>query len=132
MKLAPKDEQLIEIASKLVKPAVIPGGVIAEVGSALRTAAGEVFSGVSMHLVCGLGSCAEHTAIATAITNAGAIEIDAIVATNEFGIIPPCGRCRELMNVLSVDGSKTWIILGSQEKVQLADLLPRSWNAKTL
>lgn len=130
MEVTSADRELIEAAGKLVRPTEIPGGIVAEVGAALRTTTGSTYMGVCMHLVCGLGFCAEHTAIATAITNSGAIEIDTIVAINQFGIVPPCGRCRELMNVLSDNGSKTWVIMSPTEKVPLADLLPRAWNAK--
>jgi len=122
-----EDSKLIEIAKSLVKEERIPGGVVGEVGAVMRTSEGEVFSGVCMHLVCGIGFCAEHTAIATAVTRKSNIQIDTIVAVNKNGIIPPCGRCRELMNVLSENGSNTWIILDDNEKVQLADLLPRAW-----
>ena len=128
MNITTDDQKLINIASKLVNPHPVPGGIVSEVGSALRTSDGKIYTGVCMHLVCGLGFCGEHTAIATAITNDGAISVDTIVAVNKHGIIPPCGRCRELMNVISANGSETWVILSEDEKVQVADLLPRSWN----
>ena len=129
MKLSSDDTKLIEVAKKLVNPAKVPGGIVGEVGSALRTKDGRIYTGVCMHLVCGLGFCAEHTAIATAITQEGPIDVDTVVATNQFGIIPPCGRCRELMNDISPNGSKTWVILGENEKVQLSELLPRAWDS---
>lgn len=81
-----------------------------------------------MHLVCGLGFCGEHTAIATAITEEGVIEIDTIVAVNAYGILTPCGRCRELMNDISPNGSKTLVIVNETEKVTLAELLPKAWD----
>ena len=124
------DLKLVEIAKSLVKEERIPGGVVGEVGAAMRTKDGEIFSGVCMHLVCGIGFCAEHTAIATAVTKKNKVQIDTIVAVNKNGIIPPCGRCRELMNVLSENGSQTWVILGEYEKLQLTDLLPRSCSPR--
>jgi cytidine deaminase len=129
MKLSSEDHQLIEVATELVNPQPVPGGIVSEVGCALRTTTGKLYKGVCMHLVCGLGFCGEHTAIATAITNEGPIDIDSIVAVNRFGIIPPCGRCRELMNDISPHGSDTWVILDKNEKVQLSELLPRAWDS---
>lgn len=128
MNLSVDDQTLIKLASKLVNPQPVPGGIVGEVGAALRTSDGKIFTGVCMHLVCGLGFCGEHTAIANAITEVGAMDIDTIVALNRHGIIPPCGRCRELMNVISVNGAKTWVIIGEREKVKLSELLPRAWN----
>jgi len=128
MNITTNDTELIDIATKLVNPQSVPGGIVGEVGSALRTSDGHIYSGVCMHLVCGLGFCAEHTAIATAITDSGVMSVNTIVAVNQHGIIPPCGRCRELMHVISAEGSKTWVILGNDEKVQLSELLPRPWD----
>lgn len=73
MNITTDDQELIAIASKLVNPQAVPGGIVSDFGSALRTTDGKVYAGVSMHLVCGLGFCGEHTAIATAITNDGAL-----------------------------------------------------------
>ena len=128
MNITDQDKELITLAKSLVKKEVIPGGVVGEVGAAMRTTDGEVFSGVCMHLVCGLGFCAEHTAIANAVTKSTSVEIDTIVAVNSIDIIPPCGRCRELMNVLSENSSKTQVIMSEQEKVPLTELLPRAWS----
>lgn len=130
MTLTSEDKQLVDQATKLIKSEEIPGGVVGEVGAALRTTQGEVFVGVCMHLVCGLGFCAEHTAIAQAVTQTSDVQIDTIVAVSRRGILPPCGRCRELMNVLSKDSGDTWVILDENEKVQLSELLPRAWSPR--
>jgi cytidine deaminase len=129
VELSAADLKLVETAAKLVKPTAIPGGIIGEVGAALRTSKGDVFTGICLHLVCGLGCCGEHTAIGTAVTALGAFTIDTIVAVNQTGIIPPCGRCRELMNVLSKDGPNTWVIVEMDKKVPLKELLPIAWDS---
>jgi cytidine deaminase len=128
MDVSLQDNDLIDIAKKLVKREKIPGGSLGTVASAMRTSTGRVFTGVCLHLVCGLGFCAEATAIATAVTNQKNVEIDTIVAVKDTGIVEPCGRCRELMNVLSEKGFETWVIMNEHEKVQIADLLPRAWK----
>ena len=130
MTVSDEDKKLIGLATDLVNAERIPGGFVGEVGAALRTTDGEIFTGVCLHLVCGLGFCAEHTAIANAVTQKRNVQIDTVVAVNVNGIIPPCGRCRELMNVLSENGSKTWVILDDAEKIQLGDLLPRAWSPR--
>jgi cytidine deaminase len=128
MKPSEKDQELVQVAAALVNPQNVPGGIISEVGCALRTKSGQIHKGVCMHLVCGLGFCGESTAIAAALTHEGATDIEAIVAVNKNGIIPPCGRCRELINDISPNGSKTWVILSAVEKLPLSDHLPRAWD----
>jgi cytidine deaminase len=49
-----------------------------------------------------------------------------IVAVNRDGsILPPCGRCRELLWQIDPRNHATWVILGDGEGASLADLLPR-------
>jgi|SRR6185295_17176057 len=128
MDISPQDTDLIDIAKRLVKREQIPGGTLGTVASAMRTTTGRVYTGVCMHLVCGLGFCAEATAISNAVTNQKNVVIDTIVAVKDTGIVEPCGRCRELMNVLSEKGSETWVIMNDHEKVRLSELLPRAWQ----
>ena len=128
MSLSDNDQQLIATAKATINTFSIPGGKIGYVGAALRTKEGAIYKGVSLHLVCGLGFCGEANAIANALTEAGPIQIDTIVSANPTGIISPCGRCRELMNVLADDSDETWVIVSENEKLQLKDLLPRPWK----
>ena len=102
--------------------------VAGEVGSALRTAAGHIFVGASIDCACGIGFCAEHSAIAAMVT-AGESRIRAIVAVGADGtILPPCGRCREF--ILQVDGGNldAEVIVGPERVLPLADLLPERWQ----
>jgi cytidine deaminase len=66
------------------------------VGAAIRTADGNVYTGVSIDLGSGLGLCAEVAAIAEMLKNRET-HIAAIVAVSDQRILPPCGRCRETM-----------------------------------
>jgi cytidine deaminase len=124
------EKQLIEKAKALVGPAIIRGGTIKEVGCVLITEKGKVFSGVSLDLTCGIGFCAEHTAISQMITQTMETHIKTIVAANEEGPIPPCGRCRELMNIIDSENMDTYIIIADDKKVRLRELLPFPWNAE--
>src|SRR3989338_9320993 len=70
---------------------------VGEVSSALITDKNNVYTGLSINASCGLGFCAEHSAIASMITK-GESRIKKIVAVHYDGkILPPCGKCRELM-----------------------------------
>lgn len=104
------------------------GGVVKEVGCALVTEKGKIFSGVSLNLACGIGFCAEHTAISQMITQTDEMYIKTIVAVNNKGVIPPCGRCRELMHIMDSKNMETEIIIADDKKVKLKELLPFAWE----
>jgi cytidine deaminase len=121
------DEELIAQAQALVRPRPVRGGTLSEVGCVLITERGERFTGACMDLACGIGFCAEHTAIAQMITHSDETHIKTIVAANDHGAIPLCGRCRELMNLLDERNLETRIILPSGSKT-LRELLPERWE----
>jgi len=61
------------------------------VGAALITDRGNVYTGINISLYCGIGFCAEHSAVAEMIKN-GETKIRTIVAaTAEGNVLPPCG-----------------------------------------
>jgi len=130
--LTPRDQVLVQQAKDLVAPAPVPGGTIGLVAAVLRTESGQVYQGVCLHLVCGLGVCAEHTALGTMVTSQGPGRIDTIVASNAGGVIPPCGRCRELLSVASLDSAPMWVIVSERQKVRLASLMPHPWRPTPL
>lgn len=66
------------------------------VSCALITELGKVYTGICLDLACGIGFCAEHSAIAEML-KARETKIDYIVAVSLQGVMMPCGRCRELM-----------------------------------
>ena len=95
----------------------------ASVGAALRARSGAVFTGVSIHIACGVGFCAEHAAIAEMVKNRE-VEIASIVSVNASEVIPPCGRCRELMAQLSLKNGDTQVVLPGMKVLPLRKLLP--------
>jgi cytidine deaminase len=129
MKLNKKDKELIEKSKSLVGKKKVSGGFVKEVGSALLTKKGKIFTGVSLDLWCGIGFCAEHSAIANMISHSNETEIKSIVAVYEKGeIIYPCGRCRELMELINKKNRKnTYVIISKNKKVKLEKLLPGEW-----
>ncbi len=127
MKLTKEDIRLIERAKELHGERKVSGGFLNEVGAALKTKEGEIFTGASMDLACGIGFCAEHSAIANMISHSKETEIDTIVAFGDK-VMYPCGRCREMMRLIDNNNWKnTLVIISHKEKVKLKSLLPGEW-----
>ena len=127
MALTEQDQELIEKAKSLVQGKKVTGGIIKEVGAALLTAKGDIFTGVSLDLYCGVGFCAEHAAIASMATNSDETQIQTIVAYGKT-IMYPCGRCREIMQLMDKwNLENTDVIISQDKKIKLKELLPGSW-----
>ena len=121
-------QELIKIAASLARPFTPTVDCISgDVAAALVTAAGHVFTGagVCVDIACSLGFCAEHAAVAEML-KARESAVQMIVAVNKDGtILPPCGRCRELLWQVDDHNQSAWVILGIQDGAWLRDLLPR-------
>ena len=78
-----------------------------EVGAALRTRDGRIFTGVNLDAYLGrMAVCAEAVALGRAVTETGETGIETIVAVRHpepietdqtIRIVSPCGSCRELI-----------------------------------
>jgi len=76
----------------------------------------------------GIGFCAEHSAVAEMVKN-GETNIRKIVATTAQGnVLPPCGRCREMIYQIDESNLDTEIIVGNGNKQLLRELLPNNWQ----
>jgi len=134
MKLTKEDKELIKKAKEIIlksKPVnLIDTG---DTGSALISSKGNVYQGVSLGFYCGIGSCAEYQAIGSMISN-GEKEIKIIVAawfdkkTKKYQVIPPCGKCREMILQACKENRNTEVIVSGTKKVKLKELLPYSWG----
>ena len=118
------NEELINSAKSVaITKKVSEETVVGEVGSALVTDKGNIYTGISIHAPCGLGFCGESSAIASMVTN-GENKIKTIVAVDGQGnIFSPCGRCRETIRQINKENMDAEIIL-SNKVVKLRDLLP--------
>jgi len=96
------------------------------VGAAIRTAGGNVYTGICIDLACGLGFCAEVAAVAEMLKHRET-HIVAVVAFSEDRILPPCGRCREMMAQVDVRNLDCRVIVGEDREVSLRGLLPDHW-----
>lgn len=122
-------KQLVETARGLAGefPLARPSFTAAAVGAALLAANGKIYSGVCVELACGIGFCAEHAAMAEMLKDRETV-IDTIVASKVDGIVPPCGRCREMMYQLDARNRNAKIILSQDRTVSLDELLPEHWK----
>jgi cytidine deaminase len=78
-----------------------------EVGAAMRTRDGRVYTGVNLDAYLGrMAVCAEAVALGRAVTEAGETGIETIVAVRHpepsepdqaIAVVSPCGSCRELL-----------------------------------
>ncbi len=112
-------------ASRKLSKAANCGGV----SSALITKNGSIYTGICIVSCCGLGFCAEHSAIAEMLKN-GESEIKEILAVKENydnAVISPCGRCRELMIQINPKNKNTVVYLSSKKSEKLSKLLPNHW-----
>ncbi|MEM9354525.1 MAG: cytidine deaminase [Planctomycetota bacterium] len=127
----PGDQQLIDAALQAQKNAYAPYSKFS-VGAALRTANGEVFSGVNVENASyGLTICAERSA-AVAAVSAGARQIEVVAIVSKGGA-SPCGACRQFlaefgggMRVLLVDSDQP----NAVRETTLDVLLPDQFSFK--
>lgn len=124
-------EELYTAARKVqndraISPFIDAGGVAA----ALRTKAGNIYTGVCIDTAASLGMCAERNAMACMITH-GESRIDKILAVMPDGKIgPPCCVCREFMMQLDRDSGEIEILLDyeTRKTVRLKELVPQWWG----
>lgn len=120
--------ELKKIAQQTIAPRTTGRNCeVGHVACALLTMDNHVYTGVSLGLPCGIGFCAEHSAVAAMIT-AKESQIRKIVAVYQDGsILAPCGRCRELLSQVD-DNNLNCEILLTSGPVTLEKLLPTRWD----
>jgi cytidine deaminase len=122
--------EMIEHAKTVLRPRKLSeDNTAGDVACALLSASGNLYLGVCIDVSCGIGFCAEHSAIAAMIT-AGESSIAKIVAIwCEGTVLPPCGRCREFMYQIDrTNYDSTDVILGLDQVVKLRELLPHQFD----
>jgi cytidine deaminase len=107
-----------------------------KVGAALLTADNKIFSGCNVENASFGGTiCAERTAILKAISEGGAVPIQAFhVVSSSKDPWPPCGMCLQVMSefckpstVIMISGQK-----GQEKMYLLSELLPESFDPQYL
>ena len=109
-----------------------------EVGAALRTRSGKIFTGVNLDAYLGrMAVCAEAVALGRAVVDVGDADIEMIVAVRHpspqdkdrrIVVVSPCGACREL--IFDYDRNARVIVpdVKSPKIVPIADLLPNKYT----
>ena len=123
--------KIFEKARELAQPYRPSSKTISgQVGTALSTPEGDIYTGVSVNTPCSLGFCGEHAAVAAMLADQKAI-IKAIVSVDENGnVMVPCGRCRQLLLFVHKDNRNTRVYINKEgEVVSLLDLMPYSKSA---
>ena len=124
------NEELIKKAASVIKSVKINNFTTGDVGCALETDGGNIYTGVCIDTMSSMGFCAEHNAIGTMVTNQE-YKIKKIVAEwkdpkdeNKIFVIPPCGRCRQFIKETNEENLNTEIILDKNKSEKLEGLLP--------
>ena len=112
---------------ELTKPSITAGGT----GAALQTAGGTVYTGINLDLACGIGFCAEHSAVAEMLKHRETV-VRRIVAVNDERILAPCGRCREMLVQVDSRNLDCEVLLPDGVTMPLRELLPNAWLEQLL
>jgi len=122
-------DELYNIARELASPRRLSEYTeVAMVGAALLTDKGNIYKGVCIDAPCGMGFCAEHSAIAAMVT-AGENRIVKVIAVGADGrIMAPCGRCREFMAQIHDDNRNAEVMLSRDNVLPLKNILPYDWR----
>jgi cytidine deaminase len=109
-----------------------------EVGAALRTRQGRIYTGVNLDAYLGrMAVCAEAVALGRAVTEAGEVGIETIVAVRHpepgepgqaIAVVSPCGSCREL--IWDYDRQARVIVPGPNGPAvtAISELLPNKYS----
>jgi cytidine deaminase len=127
MDLTQDDYELIECAKDTARRLYVKD--LHEVSAALRTRAGKVYSGIHIESSVGYADVCGEVAAMCNMISAGEHDIHTIVALwtdgeDNFWILSPCGRCRELISDLDPGAEVIVGSLDQPQKVSIEYLLP--------
>jgi cytidine deaminase len=135
-KLSKSDRELIAAATAAIRQRYRDDWQ--EVGAALRTRSGKIFTGVNLDAYLGrMAVCAEAVALGRAVVNLGDAGIDMIVAVRHpppdakdqaIAVVSPCGACREL--IFDYDPRARVIVPNGETPVvvPIGELLPNKYT----
>ena len=134
--LSERDQELIAAATEAIKRRYRNDWQ--EVGAALRTRDGRIFTGVNLDAYLGrMAVCAEGVALGRAVTEVGETGIETIVAVRHpeptepdqaIAVVSPCGSCREL--IWDYDRNARVIVPSGNGPVivPISELLPNKYS----
>jgi len=97
------------------------------VAAAVLSGKGNVYTGICIDVACGIGFCAEHAAIAEMLKHRET-RIKMIVAVSDGKVLPPCGRCRELMFQIDHGNVDAKVVVSANKTVTLNELFPHRFH----
>jgi cytidine deaminase len=126
-------EPLIEAAKRARLQSVAPFSSF-QVGAAVRTASGKVYTGCNIESASyGLTVCAERVAIWKALSEGEKQFTELAVVADTDTLTPPCGTCRQIIWEFARGATIVFANLdGQTEEFHIADLLPRAFDARFL
>ena len=134
--LSQRDQELITAAREAIKRCYRNDWQ--EVGAALRTRDGRIYTGVNLDAYLGrMAVCAEAVALGRAVTDVGETGIETIVAVRHpdpdeahqaIVVVSPCGSCREL--IWDYDRNARVIVPGANGPAvcSIGELLPNKYS----
>jgi cytidine deaminase len=135
-KLTKADRELIAAATAAIKERYRYDWQ--EVGAALRTRSGKIYSGVNLDAYLGrMAVCAEAVALGRALVDLGDAGIETIVAVRHpdpeeknqtVAVVSPCGACRELIFDYDCDARVIVPARKSAAVMPIAALLPNKYR----
>ena len=127
------NQSLIETATAARLRSVAPFSDFL-VGAALRTKDGKVFTGCNVESASyGLTVCAERVAIWKALSEGERDFTDLVIVADTEQLTPPSGTCRQIIWEFCKHATIVLANLhGQKEELQVADLLPRAFDARFL
>lgn len=126
-------ESLIEAAKQARMQSVAPFSDF-EVGAAVRTESGKVYTGCNIESASyGLTVCAERVAIWKALSEGERHFTELAVVADTDTLTPPCGTCRQIIWEFARDAKIVFANLDGRNQVfNIRQLLPDAFDARFL
>ena len=129
----PTEDQLVAAALAARQNAVAPYSHF-QVGAALETDAGEIFTGCNVeNATYGLTVCAERVAIWKALSEGRRKFVRIAVAPDTDSLTPPCGACRQIIWEYCGDVLIVLVNLkDKRERFAMKELFPKAFDGSYL
>lgn len=119
-------KKLYDAAKAAIRPHELSQHMcVGDVGAAVLTKDGSIYTGICIDTACSLGFCAERNALSTMFTH-GEYEITHVCAVHLDGrVMPPCGACREFMMQMGPSAKDIEVLLNRDgTSAKLGELMP--------
>lgn len=101
-----------------------------QVGCALLTEKGNIYTGVSLRTPNSTGFCAEQATISEMLKKDEYV-IKKIVAVRRGKVVPPCGKCRQFILDMAEENQNTKVLVNETTVVEMKELMPYPFISNT-